>query len=345
MYSKIRTGLEEVDLLIDKELYEIASDRLAKLKKLCTQYQEYTYLIEIVNREFRLYHIRYDKIGQSKWPIFEELETYLEQLGEQFKYAKLGNQLLDIKRKNIPGEFSPEEIAYCKNLLQSDFLQFNYEPRSIRARLSRNTLLIFLHDIIGNHASSLQYRLDNVQIFRNHPDYAMHHSFDFLGTLRNLVNILLQENQFEKAAEIIQEAFLFAEKNKIHREQLVYFHYAELHIAFSHADFSRITHLIEPKIVTHLKHYGITQDRIGIVTFLYLAITHLVLANHKQVQFYLRQLHEASSDLQDYFGELFSIVEFISHFESEDHILINNMIATKSRQIKRKKDVSPFYKG
>ena len=344
VYSKIRMSLEEVDLLIDKELHELAADRLAKLKKLCISYQEYAYLIEIVNREFRLYHIQYDKIGQSQWPIFEELDTYLERLGEQFKYAKLGNKLLDIKRKTTPGTLAQEEIDFCKGLLERDLFPLNYEPHSIRARLARNTTLTFIHDILGNHDISLQYRLNNVNIFREYPQYATHHSFDFLGTLRNLVNIYLQENQFEAAEQIIKEAFQFAETHSIHREQLVYFHYAELHIAFCRRNFEQIVQVIEPKLVAHLEQYDIARDRIGIITFLYLAITNLILTNHKKVHVYLRQLNETSDDLKAYFWEIFSIVEMISHFESEDHILMNNILFTKNRQVNKKKDSSPFYK-
>ena len=344
VYSKIRMGLEEVDLLIDKELYELAADRLGKLKKLCTSYQEYAYLIEIVNREFKLYHIRHDKIGQSEWPIFKELDIYLEQLSEQFKYAKLGNKLLDIKRKYTPGVFAQGEIDYCKSLLEQDFLQLSYEPESIRARLARNTTLTFIHDILGNHDISLQYRLNNVNIFREHPQFAVHRSFDFLGTLRNLLNIYLRENQFEAAEQIINEAFLFAETNRVHREQLVYFHYAALHITFRRGDFRHIINVIEPRLVAHLEQYDIARDRIGIIIFLYLAITHLALENYKKVHFYLHTLNETSNDLQAYFGEIFSIVEMISHFESKDYILIHNILIRKQRDVKRKKESSPFYK-
>lgn len=344
VYSKIRMGLEEVDLLIDKELHELAADRLSKLKKLCTRYQEYAYLIEIINREFKLYHIRHDKIGQSEWPIFQELDIYLEQLSEQFKYAKLGNKLLDIKRKQTPGVFAQGEIDYCKSLLEQDFLNLNYEPQSIRARLARNTTLTFIHDILGNHDISLQYRLNNVNIFREHPQFAAHRSFDFLGTLRNLLNIYLRENQFEAAEQLINEAFLFAETNRVHREQLVYFHYAALHITFSRGDFRHIINVIEPRLVAHLEQYDIARDRIGIIIFLYLAITHLALENYKKVHVYLHTLNETSNDLQAYFGEIFSIVEMISHFESKDHILINNILIRKQRDVKRKKESSPFYK-
>lgn len=343
MHSKIRMGLEELDLLIDRELYDFAEDRLHKVKKLCIEYQEYAYLIEIINREFRINHIRYDKIGQSQWIIYEELKSYLEQLQEQFKFAEHGNRLLDIKRKKDLSEYAPEEIEYCKKLLASDFLQSDYEPRSLRARLSRNTVLTFLHDILGNEHASLKYRLDSVALFRANQAYARHHSFDFLGTLRNLVNKYLQENQFAEAKEVIAEAISFAKENEIHREQLVYFYYSELHIEYNIGNLKLIQNELGPKITEHLEQYDIVADRIGIITFLYLAITHVLLGDYKTGQLHLRRLEAAPSDLKEYFGEIFSLVELISHYESHDHILLNNLIATKKRQIRKQRDVSLFY--
>ncbi|MDX1943305.1 MAG: hypothetical protein SFU99_22255 [Saprospiraceae bacterium] len=344
VYSKIRMGLEEVDLLIDKELYEMATDRLSKLKKLCLEYQEYAYLIEVINRDFRLNHIRYDKIGQSQLPIFEELKSAIEHLHEQFRFAELGNRVLDIKRKQELSGFSEEEIEYSRRLLASDFLQKENEPRSFRARLSRNTLLTFLHDIHDNREKSLYYRLNSVTLFREHPDYARHHSFDFLGTLRNLVNLYLKENLYEETRLVIKEAIDFGEKYKIHREQLVYFHYSELVIEYNLGNFESITKNIEPKIIKHLEHYDISEDRIGIITFLYLAITHLVLENHIQTQDFLRQLLKAPNDLQDYFIEVFTLVELISHYESNEHILLHNILNTKNRQLKKRGGNSIFYK-
>ncbi|MBK7870956.1 MAG: hypothetical protein IPJ74_09835 [Saprospiraceae bacterium] len=344
VYSKIRMGLEEVDLLIDKELYEMATDRLLKLKKLCLEYQEYAYLIEVINRDFRLNHIRYDKIGQSQLPIFEELKSAIEHLKEQFRYAELGNRLLDTKRKQELSGFSEDEVEYCRRLFESDFLQNENEPRSLRAKLARNTLLTFLHDILNNKEQSLHYRLNSVALFQAHPDYARHHSFDFIGTLRNLVNLYLKENHFKEARLVMQEAIDFAEKYKIHREQLVYFHYSELVIEYNLGNFELIVNNIEPKIIKHLEQYDIAQDRIGIITFLYLSITHLILGNHKNTQCCLRRLFESSNDLQEYFTEIFTIVEFISHYESNEHILLNNILITRNRKSKKREESNIFYK-
>ena len=52
--SKIRIGLEEIDILMDKGLSELAFSRLRKLKTLCEQHEELSYLEEIVEREAQL---------------------------------------------------------------------------------------------------------------------------------------------------------------------------------------------------------------------------------------------------------------------------------------------------
>jgi len=345
VYSKIRIGLEEVDLLIDKELYGMASDRLKKLGKLCLEYQEYAYLLEIADREFRLNHIHFDKLGQSVKPIYERLRSYISSLEEQYRYAELGNEILEEKRKYELRAFPPEVVAYCQRMLEEDFLNPSYKPRSIYGEIHRNTLLVFLNDVVGDTQTSLKYRKSNADIFRGNPKLARHPSFDYLNTLRNLVNMHSQRGEFSEAEKIIEEARAFAAKNKIQREQMVYFLYAEMVIAYERGNFERIEQTIAPEMEAHLQRYDITQDRIGLVAFLYLAITNLLLGNFVETHQYLRELNLATKDLRHYFAEIYTIVELISHYESKEYTLLKNLAQAKNRQLSRIENVSPFYRA
>ncbi|HMO39853.1 MAG TPA: hypothetical protein PKC76_10705 [Saprospiraceae bacterium] len=341
--SKIRIGLEEVDILMDKELYDLAAERLDKLKKLCETYQEYPFLIEIINRDLRLNHIQYEKIGASQMPLYEALRTCLTHLQEQLDYAEAANNLLDINRARSMSTYTAEDIAYCQQLLDSPLLKKNTEPTSLRARLARNTLFTFLYSIIGDEARSLRYRERSVLLFRQNQAYAQYHSFDFLNTLRNLLNSYLKSHQFVEAEYLIKEAIAFADKHALYREQLVYFHYARLVSAYHQNRFDFIINELEPHLVEQLARYHIQYDRIGMIIWLYLAITHIIQNDHRQAQQYLRQLEEAPEELRTYFQPFFTIVAFISHYTSDEHILLSNLLKPRLRQAAKQKTELPFY--
>lgn len=342
-YSKIRIGLEEIDLLIDKELYEMAADRLKRLKKLCLEYEEYAYLLEITDREFRINHIQFDKIGQTVKPIYERLRNYIAIMDEQYKYAELGNEVLEQKRQYELSGYPDEVVQYCQRLLDEDFLQQSFKPRSFYGEIYRNNLMVFLNDVIGNKQTSRQFRQASADLFRSNPQFAQHHSFDYLNTLRNLVNIHTQEGAYDQAEAIIEEARNFAMKNNIQREQMVYFFYSELVIAYEKRNFQHIKEKIEARMIAHLEQYDICHDRIGLVTFLYLAIVNLLLNKHEKVQRYLRELHNASRDLQSYFSEIYTIVELISHYYSQEYTLLKNLTSTKLRKLVKNERRSLFY--
>ncbi len=344
VYSKIRSGLEEADLLIERELYDMAADRLEKLKKLCVRYEEYAYLLEITDREFRLGHIRFDKSGDATMPIYERLRNYIAILDEQYKYAELGNEMLGYKRKFELTAYPPEVVQYCRHLLAEDFLQPALQPRSFYGKIHRNTLMVFLHDIVGNEKESLQFRREGAALFRANPQLATHHSFDYLNTLRNLVNIYTREQNYAEAESIIREARHFATKNNIQREQLVYFIYAELVIAYERRRFAQIESDIETRLVEQLQHYDIVQDRVGLVSFLYLAISNLLLEKHAKTQQYLRALHTASKDLRNHFTEIYETVALISHYESGEHTLVKNLATARKRKLANVEGVSSFYR-
>jgi len=273
------------------------------------------------------------------------LRSYISILEEQYRYAELGNEILEEKRKYELSEFPPEVVAYCQRLLHEDFLSSSFKLRSIYGAIHRNTLLVFLNDVVGNTEASLKFRQDNANIFRRNPKLARHHSFDYLNTLRNLVNSHSQRGEFAEAEKVIEEARSFASKHKIQREQMVYFLYAELVIEYEKGNFESIKESIEPSAVAYLHNYDITHDRIGLVTFLYLAIVNLLLGNFVETHQYLRELNLAPKDLQRYFAEIYTIVELILHYESKEYILLKNLAQSKNRQLSKIENIPPFYRA
>lgn len=85
--SKIRNGLEAVDILVEKKLYEAAFDRLKQLKVFCQKYEAYTYLLEISEEE----HLLAQKSQRIKHQISmleDHNQQYLEHLFRRFNENK-----------------------------------------------------------------------------------------------------------------------------------------------------------------------------------------------------------------------------------------------------------------
>ncbi len=342
--SKLRQGLEEVDILMEKELYDIAADRLGKLKKLGQRYEEYTYLIEIAGREVRLSFIHYDQHGRAPRPFFEQMRVYIDNLVEQQEFGELNHRVLEARRRKEWSEFSDSEHSYFQELSRSEIFSKNRAPNSFRAQASRLATLGGIFEIIEDVQGSLECRLQTVALFDQHPEFAKHYPLEYLGSLRNLINHYIMHHEYATAQPYILQAQQFAQQARYSKEQLIFFYHAELHVAYCLGQFHTISTELEQRIITRLEQHSIATEKIAIVCYVYLAVNQIIKQDFGRALHYLRRLHEANEELQQYFDEIYTIVEFIAHFESKDHILLHNLIATKARRLGTSSDhISPFY--
>ena len=147
--SKIRTGLEEIDLLTDKGLYDLALEQLEKVKRLCLKYEQFTYLIEISRKEYALRHSSIDKIGLGKSPLYDTMFKSLEHLHNQILLSRLSNELIDIERQKESG-FNLEELEKkLKAILVLPVLEKNPSDSSFMERVSGNILRTKILDALG----------------------------------------------------------------------------------------------------------------------------------------------------------------------------------------------------
>lgn len=82
--SKIRNGLEAVDILVEKKLYEAAFAKLKQLRLLCQKCEAFTYLLEISEEE-QLLAAKSERIKSQIDMLEDNNQRYLDNLFRRFK--------------------------------------------------------------------------------------------------------------------------------------------------------------------------------------------------------------------------------------------------------------------
>ena len=344
--SKIRVGLEETEILIEKQLYDQAGDRLSKAKKLAIKYEEFTYLIEIAMKEFRLFHMRHDRVGISQHPIFKEMEEYLEQLKHHRAFSELGHQLMDLTRQRNFEMLTSEEHDDLDRLISSDLLQIAPERLSFRSQLSRNALLSFLYRLLEDKEGSFRVRKDNVDLFQKYVQFKEAMPFNYIGVMRNYLNYCASENLREEAGVILEEAYRFIAKHKEVEIHLIHFYLIELELLFSSGQFLQIIQELEPKVKKHIKKHKIGEERILSLIYPLLVVSRMIHENYTESQAFLRELEAIKPKLPDARVTFFQLLELINHYESGDEFLIDRLISSWQRKKKgtdRSLITTPFY--
>lgn len=341
--ARIRLGLEEVDILLNKQLNELALDRLDRIKQLCIKYEKFTYLIEIAHKEFRLRYIKNDRVGISKMSIFEDLENYLKHLDAHTNLFKQGNQLLDRSKATSSKEVSSEEAQQLKELLQTDILVEEPQGLSFRTKLSRNMILTTIHSRLKNEELEGHYRLANIQLFESYPQFQEELVWDYVGVLRNYMNFCLRQRQYDVLPGIVTKAQKLGKTNQMVAEQYIYFLYGNIEAYYRQGKFEAIETELDPQVNKQIKQFHLEQDRIVMMIHIFLAQNQLILGNQEKAQKYIRKLQASAAANGRFFVEVTDTLELISHFESNDDFLVGNRLQSLNRKTRDKVDVSPFF--
>ena len=337
--SQIRIGLEEVDVLMEKQLYKHAQDRLKRIKKECQKYQEYTYLIEIAYKEFRLQYIQRDRSGMSKNPIYNELKESIKHLEEQVQLTLLSAQVMDY-RKSINKLESPTAYQdYCEKIMtENPLMRFDTEELTFRSNLSRNIILSNIYSFLQDSENHRSLKKENVDLFEQQPHFKSYLTFEYLAVLLNYTNLCLEEKNYKKVEVMVEQARHFAGDNPVFKRQLIYFYYALIKANFERRKFSDNLIDLEDKVLVLLKEYQIQKERIALIIYYQFALCYLAFEKPKKVQAYVRLMHQCHSEPHSFFAELIYIIELIHHYETRDENILANIVSSLQRKFKTQKN-------
>ena len=314
--TKIRRGLEEVDILLDKQLYDLAADRLKRLKRLCLKYEEFSYLIELAYKEFFVHHITIDQIGISDHPVFQEVEAYLQKLKNHNQLTFLGHQLMDKIRKISLGIDSIEK-SYFEKILADKKVQQASESLPFQTKLTQNTILSFVATYLEDKKLLEESKRNNVALFEAQPHFKKTMAFQYIAVMRNYLNYCIEEKQYQFVPDLLRKATTYAQSNPNMAVHLIHFYYADVQMHFNLKQFEKIAPL-EKLILEHLDKFNIQRERIAMLCYFYFLFYAYFNADQEKVSFYTKELEETNINLGNSFQNYLYILKMIGAFEDED---------------------------
>ena len=341
--SNIRIGLEEVNLLMEKQLYSHAASRLKKIKEEAIKYEEFTYLIEVAYLELRLQFVENDNIGLSENPIYAQLEKAFEKLMERVKLTLLGVEIMDLRKRTTRIDPNFDYKNSFEKLINDPFLQKSPEALSFNANLSRNITLSNYYYFIQDTEKEAEIKKNNIELFDRFPHFKAYLTFEFLAVLLNYSNMCLDKKNYKIVESTVTQAEHYAGDNISHRRQLIYFYYNLLKAKFEQRQLKAVTKEgLEKNILELLEQYKIPKERIALINYMYLALTYLALEKNEKAQAYIRLMQQCYPATRAFFEEIIQIIELINHYETKDEVILFNLVNSINRRVKKKNE-SPFF--
>lgn len=342
--SKIRIGLEEIELLLAKQLYGLAQNRVKKIKEICLKYEEHEYIFAILFYEILINSFFDVQLKITEYPILEEFDQYADKIKNTYRLKKINFTLNDKSNNNLTERLSKEEEQFYTQILEKESEKVNEGKLTFNEQYYLNSSFSLINKLVNdNPQKEYDYKKKNVTLFESSPHFIENHTSYYYAALYNFLICCRRNGKHEELEAGITKIKTLTKEYPFLERNLIFVFYLEIKHNFQKGNYKVLIDDFENAIIKHIKKHNQSEESLPALCFIYFALTHLALKNDQKVQFYLRRLHVMSKQLNPSYSLFFDILELISHYETRDFELIHNLLISLNRKVKKLKEKDNFY--
>lgn len=342
--SKIRIGVEEVEILMDKGLYDLAENKLKKVKALCLKYEEYGQMFSILMLEVHLnYFYKIRRISQ--YPIFEEINEQTEVLKNIFRLQHISFELSDKINSELTESISKKHLLSYDKILKEELKKSENNKRSFQEQYYLYISLAKLNSVNSNDVQNeYKFKKKTIELFDNYAHLTETHPRLYWAALYNYLQSCFRLKKFEELEKGIETLKEFTPKYPSTERNLIFIYLLETNYYYKQKKYNEIINSLEELTKKHIKKYRQETELSTMYLYTYFAITYMILNKPQKVHYYLRRLHLAAKNSPPVYSQSFDLLELISHYETNDYNLIQNLIVSYRRKHNKAEETTPFFK-
>ncbi|RME97762.1 MAG: hypothetical protein D6772_09985 [Bacteroidetes bacterium] len=326
--TKITIGLQEVDVLLERELFAEATRRLRRLDQVCAQYGFTLYRYEITEKLQAVTHLESEVQDEDTQSYYEQLDHLLCTLNQKQQLHAIQMEL------EAWTPFAPGRFAFGQRILrQLEDMPAQYLDFQSQLEWMQNVALC--HEILGQAEEALRYRRQILDNFARDASLRERLPFHYLRALRYQVAPLTRDSQVQNLSANLEAARHLISRFPQYSPHLVYFYWAEIRSHFIHYQWARITGGLEVRTCQHLATYRLGAYSITTDIYLVLACTHIIQGNQEQAQAYLNQLESAKPTLHLHHPLSLSILQLVRCWEQQKLDELARILRNHQRRLRR----------
>lgn len=314
--SKIRQGLEQVEILAERNLIDMALKQLEKTKQLCLSYEEFPYLLDVASKEFQLHFIRLEGFTQKSHPTFDDHQHYLDILQDLNKLTVLINEIADFVPRSQG--LSSKERKSLEKYLEHPLLQQVHEKAPIRTAFGIAQAKGNVHTALGQHQQALGHFEKAVALFQTDKNLKEHYAYYYLLALRYSIHSAIKAGDHRIAKKRIEEANQYIAKQKQYVSQLLYIVRAELELSVLTGGSYLKQHQLERRISRLNRHLPAHQEGLIEENYVLLAYNLILLKKYPDALDYVQMLATGDKVSFSRVREVTAFLEMVIHLEQDD---------------------------
>ncbi|MEZ4985299.1 MAG: hypothetical protein R2795_09730 [Saprospiraceae bacterium] len=250
--SGIRLGLEEVDLLLERELFTEAVRKLRQLEKTCRQFGLTLYLYEILEKLHETEHLELDFSSSESLTHYEQLLFLQATLRQQQALSEIQQQL-----DNWNSFFSGRRKTLQRMLDRLYAMRAEYmDVHSLLAWIQHTASCLAL---MGEAQAAITWRNYLLEVFQQNPPLQDQLPLRYLQILKQLADPAGSLPSINRVNEITALARKVIAQHPQYSPHFIYFLWARLHVHYLHNEWETIIRHIAPAINRHLEQYQLSN--------------------------------------------------------------------------------------
>ncbi len=336
--SKIRMGLEEIDILMAKQLFDIAQSKVKRIKDICIKNEAFEHIFPVLAIEQYLVSFYSANQDVAKKESFKELSVHLNSVNDIFKLQHTSHLLSDLKNHILTNKLSEENERLYKTMQATELSKLEEGQGSIREQYYRHHVISMIYRMVDNDLQKEnEYKNKQVELLKNKPSFIEAYPKLYFASLYNYLSSCWKLKKYDKLEEGIPEINAFLNEKPLLEPNHLFVYYLEISL-FYVKGFEGFDETFESNVMKHIRKHKQETDYLATLLYLHFSIIHMIFERHKKVQFFLRRLSENLNNLDAAFEPLMYIIELISHYQSGDYAIAQNLINSHLRKQKRNPD-------
>ena len=336
--SKIRLGLEEVDLLLEREFFGEAAKKLRQLEALCARYGFTLYQYEVRERLHEIQHLELDFSDPDAGQHYRQLVALRMVLSQKQELAALQQRLEDWNAFTPARHELLIDVREKLCRLRAEHLDVGSLPAWLQT-------MAVCEDLLGGHDAAARYRAQVMDIFQADASLKDILPLSYLRALKHAATPARGQLALSEVEDIAARARRVIARYPRYSPHYIYFLWARVWACYRHKEWGRLAGELENACLDHLRTYRLGAFRTALKIYVIFAVAALMRADYPKARFFFRAYRESKVTKDEDLDRCVDLLELILWTEDDDAEKLRAQVAAYRRRLKKRDGhaYSPLY--
>ena len=342
--SKIKVLIENGEILIKKQLYDLAFNQFEKALNICKNYEEYELMLVVLGVQARMSSYFKDMLPADAMPMVE-MEKCAAIIQNYVQHAIVNKKILHFLNMESVSMQVSEAFHYIQKLIKEEIIDKEREPLSpIAERMYLHSQALMYN---ANNDAERSYELTKkiLEKFESNPHIVEEKNAQYFNCIVNHLSFTARLDKLQEVENWVNKVRKHAENHEQLLPNLVYIYQTFVEALRGRQQFTKIKAILEIDFRALVEKFNLEDEYVSKLTNAFGVEAYIALDEYDKAGDIIVRILNSNQDLPKDMLYAIYILELIYHFDQKNFMLIENMVAAHQKRIRRNNEQLPFFEA